>query len=94
MITGRENVKTLTLDSKIITDQCIVDEDFQLYSYMDHNTKTFKTFYNDELPIKLNIEKIAKKKMNIKNFFKEVDDVRMKLNLEAEKLYLDFYIKD
>ena len=51
----------------------------QIYMYRDFNRKKTDVFINDEVPVKLNIEKLAKKRLNIKDYWNDVLDVFLKI---------------
>jgi len=85
-------IKSILLNIDVLTMQCKVDDDFHLYSYMDHNRKKFHTFYADEKVVKLNVEKLAKKRLGIKKFWEEVSDVRMYCDFGKEEFRLDYYL--
>ena len=51
----------------------------EIYCYRDFNRKKTEVFINDEIPIKLNIEKIAKKRLGIENYWKDVKDIFLKI---------------
>jgi hypothetical protein len=68
-------MKTLTVELKkenigIDINQEITD----LYLYMDCNKKTFEPKYNDEIPLKINIEKLF-----IKHFSKQFNFQKKKI---------------
>jgi len=87
-----QEIKQLVLNTDVITMQCNVDENFEIFAYMDFNRKKFLTYTNNEVPFKLNVEKLAKKRLNIKDFWKEVQDVRFKVNFEKNEFILDYYL--
>ena len=60
-----------------------------LYAYMDFTKKKISVYYNDEKPLKLNIEKIAKKRLNVKDFWKDISDVR--LLIDKETLNIEYH---
>ena len=84
----------LPLNIDLITMQCKPDDNFEIYSYMDFNRKKIEVFVNDEVPIKINVDKIAKKRLNIKNFWNEVQDVKFKVDFAKDELIVIYYIKD
>jgi len=84
----------LPLNIDLITMQCKPEEDFEIYSYMDFNRKKIEVFVNDEVPIKINVDKIAKKRLNIKNFWNEVQDVKFKVDFAKDEFIVIYYIKD
>lgn len=61
-----------------------------LYIYMDFNSKRILPFYNNEKRLKLNIEKLAKKRLQIKNFWQEVQDVRFVISKDKETLEIHY----
>ena len=61
-----------------------------LYIYMDFLRKKVTVFYNEEKPVKLNIEKLAKKRLGIKNFWVEVRDVKFSISKDKETLEINY----
>ena len=57
-----------------------------LYLYMDFIHQKVMVFYNEERKINLNIEKLAKKRLNIKKFWQEIRDVKLKITKDKETL--------
>ena len=84
----------LPLNIDLITMQCKPDDNFQIYSYIDFNRKKLEVYVNDEQPIKINIEKLAKKRLNIKNFWDKVQDVKFQVDFTKEEFAAIYYIKD
>jgi hypothetical protein len=85
-------IRTITLNSDVLSMQCNVTDDFHLYSYMDFNTKKFVTMYDDEKVVKLNVEKLAKKRLQISKFWEEVQDVRFEVDFQKEEFKLHYYL--
>jgi hypothetical protein len=66
----------LNLDTvEIQTNEPITD----LYLYRDFNRRKTTVYVNDEIPVKLNVEKLAKKRLGIKNYWNDVIDIKLKI---------------
>jgi len=89
---SNRNILHLDLDINLINMQCTPDKDFTIYGYMDFNRKKFETYINNEVPLKLNVEKLAKKRLNIKNFWKEVQDVKFIVDFEKSEFILEYHL--
>jgi len=85
---------SLVLNTDVITMQVNVGEDFEIFSYMDFNRKKFLTYTGDEVPFKLNVEKLAKKRLNIKDFWKEVNDVKFIVDFKKQEFTLNYYMAE
>ena len=88
----KQVIKQIVLGTDVITMQCKVDDDFEIFAYMDFNRKKFLTYTNDEVPFKLNVEKLGKKKLNIKDFWKDVESVKFRIDFKTEEFILDYYM--
>ena len=78
-------VKSIDID--INTIQMQLNEPLtDLYIYRDFNRKKTTVYANDEIPIKLNIEKLAKRRINIKDYWNEVLDVGFQIDKKSNTL--------
>jgi len=84
----------LDLDINLITMQCTPNDDFTIYGYMDFKRKKFETYINDEVKLKLNVEKLAKKRLNIKDFWEDVQDVKFHVDFTKSEFSVIYYTKD
>lgn len=79
----------LILNIDVITMQ--VDKPENLYMYMDYNNKKVSVFIDDEIPVKINIEKLAKKRLNIKDFWTDIIDVTLRPDYEKRELLIRYF---
>jgi len=89
-----KEIMSLVLSTDVITMQAKVDDDFHIYSYMDFNRKKFLTYTGDEVPFKLNVEKLAKKRLSIKDFWANVIDVKFVVDFKKQEFTLNYYMAE
>ncbi len=71
--------KVLSLDLSTIAAQTTEPIE-DIYVYMDHVHKRVLVHYNDEKALKLNIVKLGLKRLNIKDFWNEIIDVKITIS--------------
>ena len=78
---------TKHIDIDINTIQMQLDEPLtDLYIYRDFNRRKTTVYANDEIPVKLNIEKLAKRRLNITDYWNDILDVGFKIDKNTNTL--------
>ena len=84
---------TKTIDIDINTIQMQLDEPLtDLYIYRDFNRMKTVVYANDEIPIKLNIEKLAKRRLDIKDYWNDILDVGFQIDKNTNTLRIVYEI--
>ena len=84
-----------TLVSFIKVPPLNIEEIEEIYIYKDNNTSKYSIFYNEELPLKINLEKsFWKKYKKVKNYFDYLEDIKVNYIPEKEVIQITYFLKE